>query len=43
MATFPCIKGELITDAAQYLMTTSFLSGLSSAAKATSVTDHYPR
>jgi integrating conjugative element protein (TIGR03752 family) len=33
---FPCIKGELITDAAQYLMTTSFLSGLSSAAKATS-------
>ncbi|CAB5500354.1 hypothetical protein AZO1586I_639, partial [Bathymodiolus thermophilus thioautotrophic gill symbiont] len=26
----PCIEGELITDAAQYLMTTSLLSGLSS-------------
>lgn len=32
----PCIEGELITDAAQYLMTTSLLSGLSSAAKAVS-------
>ncbi len=31
---YPCIKGELISNAAQYLGTTSILSGLSSAAKA---------